>query len=363
MNKGPPDMPIPSYDTSHPVLVTGATGYVASWLVKRLLEEGFSVHAAVRDPDNTAKVAHLQKLAVETPGTLKLFEADLLDQGSYSEAMQGCSVVFHTASPFTSHFTDAQKDLFDPAVIGTRNVLETANGVPSVTRIVVTSSTAAIYGETIDCSEAPGGILTEAQWNTSSSLTNGPYAYSKVEAEKTAWDIAKSQSQWRLVTINPALVLGPSLGPAPTSDSFHWMRLITGGEMKSGVPHLEIGGVDVRDVAEAHLRAGFLEDAEGRHILSNRGTSFLEMAQIIREHFGDSWQTPKRELPKFLVWLVGPLLDKSITRRIVSRSFNHPWRADNSKSMEALGIEYRPLEDAIVQMFQMMIDTRAVKTT
>jgi nucleoside-diphosphate-sugar epimerase len=352
--------PTPVYDTSAPVLVTGATGYVAGWIVKRLLEEGFTVHGAVRDPSNAKKIAHLTAMDADLPGTLKLFKADLLDAGSYSEAMQDCSVVFHTASPFTSNFTNAQRDLVDPAVKGTKNVLETANGVPSVRRVVVTSSCASIYGDTIDCAAAPGGVLTEDQWNTTSSLTHQPYSFSKVEAEKMAWDIASAQDRWRLVTINPALVLGPSLGPAPTSDSFHVLKMVAGGQMKAGAPLFEIGAVDVRDVAEAHLRAAFLPEAEGRHILSARTIEFLEIGRIIRARTGAAWPVPTRHLPKALVWLFGPLMSKQMTRRTVARTFYHPWKADNSKSREKLGIAYRPLEDAIVEMVGQMVETGAL---
>jgi nucleoside-diphosphate-sugar epimerase len=196
------------YPTDHPVMVTGATGFVAGWLVRRLLEEGLTVHAPVREPSNAEKTAHLDRMAAELPGELKLFEADLLDDGSYGPAMEGCAVVFHTASPFTSNFDDPQRDLVDPAVNGTRNVLETANRTPSVQRVVVTSSCAAIYGDNKDVQHAPGKVLTEDIWNTTSSLDRQPYSYSKVEAEKAAWAIADAQSRWRLVTINPSLVIG-----------------------------------------------------------------------------------------------------------------------------------------------------------
>ncbi|MDG2245593.1 MAG: NAD-dependent epimerase/dehydratase family protein, partial [Flavobacteriales bacterium] len=137
-------------DKSKPVMITGATGYVAGWLVKRLLGEGITVHAAVRDPNNKKKVEHLDKLAKETGGTINYFKSDLLDAGSYVKAMEGCEVVFHTASPFVIDVKDPQKDLIDPAVKGTENVLETANNTPSVKKVVVTSSCAAIYTDAID---------------------------------------------------------------------------------------------------------------------------------------------------------------------------------------------------------------------
>jgi len=135
-------------DTDLPVLVTGATGYVAGQLVQRLLEAGLTVHAAVRNPDDPDKLKHLQRIAAGQPGTIRYFRADLLEPGSYAEAMAGCGTVFHTASPFTITVRDPQKELVDPALLGTRNVLDTVNRTPSVRRVVLTSSCAAIYGDT-----------------------------------------------------------------------------------------------------------------------------------------------------------------------------------------------------------------------
>ena len=351
----------PEYSTKHPVLVTGATGFVAGWLVKRLLEEGFTVHAAVRDPSNAAKTAHLTRLAGELPGQLKLFAADLLAEGSYGEAMNGCSAVFHTASPFTSKFKDPQRDLVDPAVKGTRNVLETANHTPSVERMVVTSSCASIYGDNIDVAAVPGGVLTEEIWNTTSSLTHSPYSFSKVEAEKAAWEIARAQDRWQLVTINPSLVMGPTVSGASTSESHNLVKQFGDSTLKAGAPPLEIGMVDVRDVAEAHMRAGFVKTAQGRYITSAETVSFLQLGQSLRGHFGDRWPFPTRELPKWLLWLAGPMIDKSITRDFVSRNMGHSWQADNSKIRRELGLEFHPVSAAAIEMFQQLIDTGALK--
>lgn len=349
------------YPTDHPVMVTGATGFVAGWLVRRLLEEGLTVHAPVREPFNAEKTAHLDRMAAELPGELKLFEADLLDDGSYGPAMEGCAVVFHTASPFTSNFDDPQRDLVDPAVNGTRNVLETANRTPSVQRVVVTSSCAAIYGDNKDVQHAPGKVLTEDIWNTTSSLDRQPYSYSKVEAEKAAWAIAEVQSRWRLVTINPSLVIGKTISGNSTSESHTILKQFGDGTLKAGAPPMEIGMVDVRDVAEAHLRAGFLADAKGRHIASAQTVSFLELGQMLRRHFGDKWPFPTRELPKWLLWLIGPMVSKQLSRQMISDNMGYPWQADNSKSKRELGIEYHPVSDAAAEMFQQLIDTGVLK--
>lgn len=343
-------------DTSAPVLVTGATGYVAGWLVKALLDGGATVHAAVRDPDNAEKLAHLTNLAANAPGEIKFFKADLLDEGSFAEAMAGCKVVFHTASPFTSKITDPQKDLVDPALNGTRNVLEEANRQVSVERVVVTSSCAAIYGDNADVAKAPGGVLTEDVWNTTSSLEHQAYSYSKTVAERAAWEIADAQQRWRLVAVNPSFVVGPALQPRPTSESFTLMKSFGDGTFKAGVPRIGMGTVDVRDLADAHLRAGFLPDAQGRHIISNEEPDLLEMAALLREKYGKDYPLPKAATPKWLAWLVGPMLNPMTTRKFITRNVDIEWRADNSKGVQQLGMTYRPLKQTLEDMFAFMVE-------
>ena len=343
------------------VLVTGATGYVAGWLVRRLLEQGHTVHAAVRDPSQKEKVAHLERMAEELPGRIEYFQADLLEPGSYAPAMKDCQVVFHTASPFTSDFTDPQRDLVDPAVKGTRNVLESVNQTPSVRRVVLTSSCASIYGDNADMANSETGVFTEADWNTTSTLTHQSYSFSKVEAEKAAWEIAKAQKRWELVTVNPSLVLGPGTKPTATSESFSIIKQMADGTMKMGAPDFHIGVVDVRDVAEAHLRAGFTPGAHGRYIASGSDADFLEIAGILRRNFGPEWPFPTRNLPKWLVWLVGPMINKALSRKMVRLNVGLPAKFDNAKTKADLGMTYRPLEDTVRDMFQQLVDHGVLK--
>jgi len=346
-------------DKTKPVLVTGATGYVASWLVKRLLEEGLTVHAAVRNPNKKEKVVHLDKIAEKSKGRIKYFQSDLLEKGSYTEAMKNCELVFHTASPFTSVVEDPQRDLIDPAVKGTQNVLETANQTPAVKRVVVTSSCAAIYTDAIECQNAPGGMLTEDVWNTTSSLEYQPYSYSKTMAEKKAWEIADKQNQWDLVTINPALVMGPPLNPqATTSESFNILKQMGDGTFKSGAPKLGIGFVDVRDVAEAHFRAGFMPDAHGRYITAGYSTNFYEMARTLLPKFGNEYPLPKSVAPKWLLMLIGPMLNKSLSRKFIRNNVNVEWKADNSKIKNELGMTFRPIKETMEDAFQSLVDAK-----
>ncbi|MEM8736828.1 MAG: NAD-dependent epimerase/dehydratase family protein [Planctomycetota bacterium] len=347
-------------DAAAPVLVTGATGYVAGHIIKRLLESGVTVHAAVRDPSRADKLQYLNELAAESKGEIKYFKSDLLHEGSYGEAMQGCSVVFHTASPFTIDVKDPQKELVDPAVLGTRNVLEEANRHESVRRVVLTSSCAAIYGDNADCQAAPGGVLTEDVWNTSSSLTHQAYSYSKTQAEKAAWTIADQQNRWDLVVINPSLVLGPGINPHATSESFSMVKQLGDGSMKSGAPRYVIGAVDVRDLAYAHLAAAYVPSAKGRHIISGHETDLFEMAQALVPKYGDQFPLPRKVMPKWLVWLVAPLVNKAMTRKIVSLNVNVPWKADNSKSKRDLGVTYRPLAESMNDMFEQLVRSGAL---
>lgn len=342
-------------DKSKPVLVTGATGYVAGWIVKRLLEEGVTVHAAVRNPSDLSKVAHLTQLDHNKPGKLILFKADLLDIGSYQEAMAGCEVVIHTASPFTLNIKDPQKDLVTPAVEGTRNVLETANKTASVKRVVLTSSCAAIYGDTADKELIPGGVFTESHWNTTSTLKHQPYSFSKTMAEKLAWEIANKQDRWRLVVINPSFVLGPGTIPHSNSESFNLLRQVGNGRLKAGLPDIGVGVIDVRDLADAHVRAAYLPNANGRNIISGQNTSLLGITKTLQHRYSE-YPIPSKTLPKWLIWLIGPLADKTTTRKFVARNVGYSWHASNEKSIRELGMSYRPMDETVNAMFQQLID-------
>ena len=344
-------------DFSKPVLVTGANGYVASWLVKQLLEVGFTVHAAVRNPENKEKIAHLKELANAAKGSIKFFATDLLSPDSYKEAMEGCGLVYHTASPFTIDVKDPQKELIEPAVNGTANVLNTAKENTSVKRVVVTSSCAAIYTDAVDTINAPEGSLTEEIWNTTASIDYQPYSLSKTLAEKKAWEIADKQSQWDLIVINPCLVLGPALNPKhTTSESKNILKMLGDGQMKMGAPRLGAGVVDVRDVALAHYKAGITKNASGRYITAAHETNFLEMGMELLPKYGDKYPLPKKAIPKWLIMIVGPLTNKSFTRKFIRNNVDVQWKADNSKIKKELGIKFRPLRETMEDAFQSLID-------
>jgi dihydroflavonol-4-reductase len=348
-------------DKTTPVLVTGATGYIAGWLVKELLDAGYTVHAAVRNPDDKKKTSHLDEIASKSKGTLKYFATDLLKEGSYSEAMEGCELVYHTASPFIINVKNPQKELVDPALKGTRNVLMQANKTPSVKRVVLTSSCAAIYTDNSDLRNTPNGVFTEDIWNTTASLDYQPYSYSKILAEKEAWKIKKEQSRWDLVVINPCVVFGPPLNPdSSLSESIAMLKQLGDGTLKMGTPDIGIGVVDVRDVAKAHLLAGFTPEASGRYITCAHNTSFLQVANELQPRYGDKYPIPRKALPKWLLYAVGPLINKTITWRYIRNNVNRKWKADNSKIRKEFGIKFRPLRETMEESFQVLIDKKII---
>lgn len=344
-----------------PILVTGASGYIAGWIVKYLLEEGYTVHATVRDPNKQSSVGHLLKAAEKAPGVLKLFKADLLAQGSFKAAMEGCGIVIHTASPFVlDGFTDANEALVRPAVEGTRNVLDAVNQCETVHRVVLTSSVAAIYGDNEDILAVPSGVFTEEHWNNTSNVNHNPYQFSKTAAEREGWKMQKEQQRWDMITINPSMVYGPSLTPASQSASIDTLVQMGDGRLRTGVPKLVMGVVDVREVARAHILAAFSPVAKGRYILSAAELDMIGMAKILRKKYGSSYPFPRMVVPTFLVWAFGPLMGP-ITRDFVKRNVGLPLKLDNRRSRDSLGVQYRPVEETFTEHFQQVIDDGLLK--
>ncbi|WP_100488372.1 SDR family oxidoreductase [Sporolactobacillus pectinivorans] len=329
----------------HTLLVTGGTGYLASWIIKGLLEEGHDVRITVRNKNNSKKYQHLLKIESETAGRLSVFEADLLKEGSFDQAVSGCDIVFHTASPFfIAGIKNANDDLIKPAKEGTRNVLNAVNKSTSVERVVLTSSVAAIYGD--NCEMRGKAAFSEADWNETSSASHQPYSFSKTVAEREAWEMCKKQKKWSLVTINPSFLLGPSLTTRKDSTSISTVVDFLSGKYKTGVPALTMGYIDVRDVAKAEIAAAFTEKAHGRYLISAGETSLSGISATLEKCFPGQYPLPKRIVPKALFWLIAPMVGYS--RKVVSRNAGLPLKFDNRKSITDLGMTYRNLETTLI---------------
>lgn len=352
--KFPETLNMNNIDRQKPVLVTGGTGYMASWIVKLLLDQGFEVRTTVRNLSAKDKFAHLTSLAVKSKGVLQFFEADLLKPGSFETAMDGCELVIHTASPFfVSGIKNAQKQLIEPAVEGTRNVLQSVNKTGSVKRVVLTSSVVAMYGDAADILSEKNGVFTEESWNTTSSARHQPYAFSKTLAEKLAWEMAGKQDRWDLLVINPGFIMGPSLSKRTDSTSIELMLQMVQGKFKTGVPAGDMGFVDVRDVAKAHILAGFAPEASGRHICVESEHSLLDMASEIRKIY-PQLPLPKGLAPKSLFWLIAPFL--GFTRKYVKLNVGFNVKFDNSYIRKDLQMEFLPFETTIADHLEQLIN-------
>jgi len=326
-----------------PVLVTGATGFVASRIVELLLGEGRRVRGTVRSLAKARDLAPLRSLP--NAGNLELVEADLLSEGSFDAAAAGCACVLHTASPYALNVADPQRDLVDPAVNGTRNVLASCERA-RVARVVLTSSMAAVTDE-----PESDRVLTERDWNTKSSLARNPYYYSKTLAERAAWTfVEQRRPPFDLVAINPFLVAGPSLVPGLNPSNQVFVDLLKGAY--PGIVGLTWGFVDVRDVAIAHVKAMETPSASGRYICAGETASLRAVVGILRKHgWADGYKLPTIALDSAVgnaIVRLGSYLQPSGVGSYLRSHIGRVPRYDTSKIRRELGVTFRPLEQTIV---------------
>eukprot|EP01018_Ginkgo_biloba_P000118 Gb_06804 [translate_table: standard] len=261
-------------DMKERVCVTGAGGFIGSWLVKLLLTKGYSVNAAVRNPDDE-KYEHLRKLE-GAKERLVLVKADILHYDSLVSAIHGCHGVFHMACLLT----DDPKQVIEPAVKGTENVLEACAEI-GVKRVVLTSSIGAVY---MDPNRNPDALVHDDCWSDLDYCirTKNWYCYAKTVAEREAWKHAKERNL-DLVVINPSLVLGPLLQSAMNASTAHIMKYLTGSAKTYA--NLTQAYVDVRDVAKAHILVYELPSASGRYLCAETNLHRGELVDMLAKMF------------------------------------------------------------------------------
>ena len=330
--------------TEAPVLVTGASGFVASHIVRQLLEDGYRVRGTVRDPERTRAEGHLTALP-DASERLELVRADLLTPHAFDDAVTGCAYVIHTASPYVIDVDDPQRDLVDPAVLGTTSVLQSCLEAEGVRRVVLTSSGAAISDQ------ANGHINTEEDWNTRSSLTRNPYYHSKTLAERAAWDfVATNDPGFDLVVINPFYVIGPSLVPG-VNTSHTFFTGFTNGRIPA-VLAIDWPFVDVRDVASAHVLAMELPAAGGRYIVAAETWSMRQVIDLLRANgWGDRYRLPSLSMdrgPGVALSRLAVNLQPPGPRSYMKSHLGGHMRFDNTKARTELGIEFRDVDQTIL---------------
>jgi nucleoside-diphosphate-sugar epimerase len=332
------------------VLVTGGSGFVGSHCILQLLAAGHSVRTTVRNLKRDSDVRALLREGGAEPGERLLFHiADLESDAGWAEAVAGCEYVLHVASPFPPTLPKDENALIVPARDGALRVLRAAREV-RVKRVVMTSSFAAIgYGH------APRNTpFDEGDWTNSMGDDVRPYVKSKTIAERAAWDfVAREGGNLELSVVNPVAVFGPVLG-ADYSTSILLIQRLMDGAMP-GCPRLYFGVVDVRDVADLHIRAMTHPAAKGERFLAVAGDfmSIRDIAIVLKSRLGAAARrVPTRQLPDWLVRLAA-LRDPAVQQ--IVPELGKIKNATNAKACRMLGWSPRSREEAIVASAESML--------
>ena len=299
------------------VCVTGASGYIASWIVKFLLNRGYTVKATVRDTSDPKKINHLVGLD-GAKERLHLYKANLLEEGSFNSVVQGCHAVFHTASPFYHNVKDPQAELLDPALKGTLNVLKSCVNLPTLERVVLTSSVAAVA---YNGKPRTPDVVVDETWFSDPGFCRESqmwYTLSKTLAEDAAWKFVK-ENNIDMVTINPAMVIGPLLQPVLNTSAASILNVINGAQT---FPNASFGWVNVKDVANAHILAYENASANGRYCLVERVAHYSEIVKVLLDLY------PTLQLPE---------------KCADDKPYVPIYQVSKEKA-KSLGIEYTPLE-------------------
>ncbi len=338
------------------VLVTGGSGFIASHAIAQLLGAGYAVRTTVRSLNREADVRTLVKKAgADAGGRLAVSAATLESDAGWREAAEGCTYVLHVASPFPAGVPKHEDELIIPAREGALRVLRASRDA-GVQRVVLTSSFAAIgYG---------GAPRTEPFDETSWTDVNGvgvaAYAKSKTLAERAAWDWVKAEGGgMELATVNPVAVFGPVLSKDFATSILLVEKMLNGA--MPGFPKLQFGAVDVRDVADLHLKAMTHPAAKGERFLATAGDfiSLAAMGAILKRRMGTAARrVPTRELPNWMVKLFA--LKEKAAGQIVPE-LGKPKNATSAKARAVLGWTPRDTEEALVATGESLVELGLVK--
>lgn len=330
------------------VLVTGGSGFVGAHVILQLVSAGHQVHTTVRNLNRESAVRDMLKAGGQEPGDrLSFLAADLEKDAGWDEAVNGCDYVMHVASPIPAHAPKHEDELIVPAREGTLRVLRAARNA-KVKRVVLTSSCGAIYY---------GHPPQKAPFNeTSWTIVNGDltaYVKSKALAERAAWDFMSREAQGlELSVVNPAGIFGPVLGPDSSSSIELIKRLMNG---MPGAPRIYFGVVDVRDVADLHVRAMTHPAAKGERFIAVTGDaiSMVDIARILTARLGASARkVPRLQLPDWVVRLAA-IRDPSV--RPLLPLLGVIRNATSEKARRVLGWSARSNEDALVATAESLI--------
>ena len=343
------------------VLVTGASGFIATYVIKQLLQEGkYRVRGTVRDSKNEAKVRPLMELVPDAARPLELVDADLLNDESWKEAVRGCTFVLHLASPFPSKQPKNEDEVIRPAVEGTLSVLRACSEAGTVKRVVFVSSIAAVSA---GLNGESGKIHTEEDWSAEEACT--PYEKSKLKAEKAALDFMKNleEKKFDLITVCPAVVIGPVLTTSSANNtSVEMVTSLIANKLPS-IPNISLPLVDVRDVAPAIIVAMEKNElANNRYLLANETPlHYVEAGIMVRSEFKpQGYKVPSKPIGKVGMWI----FSKIDARGKIAKSIEGKEMKYNiSKAMADLCLAPRPVKSTVLDTCYSLIDIGAVKKT
>ncbi len=335
------------------VLVTGGSGYIGGRCVIALLQQGYAVRATVRDLAKETAARRAIAQVTDPQDRLTFHAATLTDDAGWDAAAEGADFVLHVASPLGVPEPRDPQELIVPARDGALRALKAARK-GGARRVVMTSSVAA----TSPFSRGPDGTSDETVWTDPNDLGAGAYARSKTLAERAAWDfMAEHGGPMTLATVNPALVLGPVLG-RDFSDSVQVIQRLLSGKIP-GLPRLGFNIVDVRDVADLHLRAMTAPEAAGeRFIAAGEFAWMADLASLLRTRLGDAARkVPTARAPDVLLRLAA-LFDRDL--KSVTPGLGRRRDFTSAKAQSLLGWRPRPLEETVLDCARSLIATGAV---
>ena len=335
------------------VLVTGGSGYIGGWCIAQLLQQGHTVRTTVRSLKREAEVRRaIATIAPQAndPHALTFYAATLEKDDGWAEAVAGCRYVLHVASPVPLQQPKNADELVGPARDGTLRVLKAAVDA-ACERVVMTSSVAAV-------GEHGKGAADESQWTNLNDSRVSPYARSKTIAERAARDfMADHHAATSFATVNPSLVLGPVMSPDASPSVEVVSRMLSGAV--PAVTNVGFNIVDVRDVADLHIRAMTAPNAaNGRYIASGEFMGMADVAQLLRANLGDkAAKVPTRRMPDWVVKLLAPI---NPTVRAIVPFLGSDRRFDAGKAQRDLGWTTRPAKDSILDTANSLFATGAV---
>jgi nucleoside-diphosphate-sugar epimerase len=332
------------------ILVTGGSGFIGSHCILQLLAAGHQVRTTVRSLKRESEVRALLKQGGAAPGDrLSFIAADLENDAGWPAAVAGCDYVLHVASPFPANVPKHEDELIVPAREGALRVLRAARDA-GVKRVVLTSSFAAIgYGH-----KQQQAQFNETNWTDPNGDDVTAYAKSKTLAERAAWDfIAKEGGSLEFSVVNPVGVFGPVLGPDYSTSILIVQRLMDGA--LPGCPRLHFGVVDVRDVADLHVRAMIDPAAKGERFLAVAGDfmSIRDIARVLKGRMGGSAKrVPTWQLPN---WLVHVAAMRDPAAQQILPELGKMKNATNEKAKRVLGWVPRSRGEAIVATAESLV--------